>query len=370
MTPRVSAFVVVGALGFALQMGVLFWLASVWHWSYVAATFVAVETAVLHNFGWHERWTWRDRVGTRSGVVRRLARFHLGTGLTSLASNLVLTAAAVELLHFPALAANACAVGITSLANFLVADRWVFSPPATATFVALLLLVIPAPASAAELRADTLAAWNRHVTALEMTIRDHDDEPPVAEPQGRTVSVPGGTIHEWRGSVLIPEITVGQLVHALQTPGVPPPADDILEARVLAHTGSELRVYMKLTRSAVITVTYDTEHDVSFAWNAPGFATSRSASTRIRETGDSDRGFLWRLNSYWRYRQRGDAVEVDVLSVSLSRDVPTILKPVASPIIDRIARESMRRTLDAVERFGGGLRECRPPCSTAAVGRR
>ncbi len=354
MTPRVSAFLSVGALGFVLQLGTLFILTAMWHWPYAAATLLAVEAAVLHNFAWHECWTWHDRLPSREGLAGRLGRFHAGTGLTSLAGNLVVTTVVVELLHLPPLVANACAVAVTSVANFLVADRWVFAPPATATFAALLLLV-PADASAADLRAETVAAWNRHVTGLEMTLRDHDEDAPVGEPEGGTVSVPGGTIHEWRGSVLIPGITVAQLVQALRHPGLPPPAEDILDARVVASSPEALRIYMKLTRSAIVTVTYDTEHEVRFAWQRRDLATSRSVSTYIRETGGSDRGFLWKLNSYWRYRQRGDAVEVDVLSVSLSRAVPALVRPIAAPLIDRVARESMHRTLEAVARFGVAL---------------
>lgn len=365
MTPRVSAFLLVGALGFVVQLGALEALTSFWRWPYILATLVAVEAAVLHNFAWHEHWTWQDRFPDRRGIAGRLGRFHLGTGLVSLAGNLMLTTAIVELLQVRPVIANVCAVGVMSAVNFLVADRWVFRQPATSSFAVLALLLLPLDASAADLRPETVAAWNRHVAALELTLRDHDDEPAVGEPEGRTVSVPGGTIHEWRGSVRIPGITVASLVHALQNPGLPPPAEDVLEARVLAHTPSALRVYMKVTRSAVITVTYDTEHEVVFAWEEPGFATSRSVATSIREIGGSDRGFLWRLNSYWRYRQRGADVEVDVLSVSLSRGVPAVVRPVASPIIDRVAHESLRRTLEAVERFGGGLRRCQPGCGAA-----
>jgi putative flippase GtrA len=361
MTTRIPAFLTVGAIGFAVQMSVLFWLSGAWHWPYPVATLLAVEAAILNNFVWHERWTWGDREDGEEGALRRLLRFHLGTGLTSIVGNVIVTAAAVELLHVPTLVANAFAVAATSVANFVVADRWVFSRPAAAGFVALLMLW-PAHASAAELRPETVAAWNRHVAAVEMTLRDHETDPSVSEPDGRRVSIPSGTIHEWRGSVVIKGITVAQLVHALETPGLPPPADDILEARVLGHDGDTLHVYLKLTRTAIVTVTYDTEHDVTFTQRSTGFATSRSISTSIREDGGSDRGFLWRLNSYWRYRQQGDSVVVDVLSISLSRDVPSIVRPIASPVIDRIARESMRRTLDAVERFGRGLRACSQDC--------
>lgn len=355
MTARVSAFLTVGALGFVVQIATLFLLTSMCTWPYAAATLVAVEAAVLHNFAWHERWTWQDRFPSPDGLAVRLGRFHLATGLTSLAGSLVVTTVMVELLGVSPIVATACAVGACSVANFLVADRWVFGPPATASF-AVLVLLMPLDAAAADLRPETVAAWDRHVAGLELTLRNHDDEPAVHQPEGRTVPVPGGTIHEWRGSVMVHGITAERLVHALQHPGLPPPAEDIIEARVLANTPASLRVYMKLTRRAIVTVTYDTEHEVAFAWRGPGFATSRSVATSIRETGGSDRGFLWRLNSYWRYRQRGDAVEVDVLSVSLSRAIPAVVRPVASPVVERIARESMRRTLEAVERFGRALR--------------
>jgi hypothetical protein len=36
---------------------------------------------------------------------------------------------------------------------------------------------------------------------------------------------------------------------------------------------------------------------------------------------------------YWRYRQVGNDVQVDLLSLSLSRDIPWVVKPIAGPII-------------------------------------
>jgi len=66
--------------------------------------------------------------------------------------------------------------------------------------------------------------------------------------------------------------------------------------------------------------------------------------TSIREVGDGDRGLLWRLNSYWRYRQTSKGVVVDVESLSLSRSVPAMIRPFATPIISHVAHESMVRT--------------------------
>ena len=58
-----------------------------------------------------------------------------------------------------------------------------------------------------------------------------------------------------------------------------------------------------------------------------------------------DNGFLWRLNAYWRYEAWNGGVLVECESVSLSRPVPLLLRPMAGPIVDRIARESLEGTL-------------------------
>jgi hypothetical protein len=201
-----------------------------------------------------------------------------------------------------------------------------------------------------------LAAWDQHVARVESGHQRRPPAAPLPEPLGRTIAVPGGTIHEWRGSLLVPGITVAELVHALSDPGLPPPSEDVLDARVLRRQGDSLSVYLKVTRSAIVTATYDTEHDVVFVRHSDVLASSRSVATRIAEVGGGDRGFLWRLNSYWQYRQVGDAVQIDVLSLSLSRNVPALARPIAAPLISRISRESMRRTLDAMDRFAIALR--------------
>ena len=127
MSVRVKRFAAVGAFGFAMQISVLWGLTAIGGWPYTSATVLAVELAVLHNFWWHDRWTWRDRAAGRPGAVARLARFHLTVGIASIAGNVIFTAACVELLGIAAPVANIAAVGLTSAANYLAADRWVFA---------------------------------------------------------------------------------------------------------------------------------------------------------------------------------------------------------------------------------------------------
>ncbi len=352
MTPRSIAFVAVGAGGFVVQVTVLAILTAIAHWPVAIATAAAVEAAVLVNFWWHDRWTWRDRRDATHWTAR-LGRFHLANGAASLLGNVVMTSLGVRLLEMTPAFANVLAVGALAAVNYVVADRWVFARGAGIALT--LLTLLPARATAAQLQPETLSAWGRYIARVEAELPRQQVDVPLVAPQGRMLAVPGGTIHEWRGTVLVRHCTVSGLINALISPGAPPPQEDVLESRVLERDGDMLRVYLKLVRTAVVTVAYDTEHHVRFARFSPSVATSRSVSTRIVETGGEDHGFLWRLNSYWRYTQVGDSVRIDMLSVSLSRAMPVLLKPVAAPIANRVARESMARTLDAVKRFGERL---------------
>jgi len=119
-------------MGVVVQFFILSLLAGVVGLHYLVATALAVETAVLHNFVWHERWTWVDRArADGSGTVQRLIRFHLANGAFSILSNLVFTGAFVELMGLHYLVANLLSIAICSVLNFLVSDRFVFAAPAT-----------------------------------------------------------------------------------------------------------------------------------------------------------------------------------------------------------------------------------------------
>jgi len=122
-------FNVVGVLGFALQSAALFVLThTAYSISYLAATAVAVELAVLNNFAWHQRWTWRDRPSaTSKETLRRLAKFNLTTGLVSITGNLVLMSILVGRFGVPVAGANVVTVAGCSIVSFFLADRIAFN---------------------------------------------------------------------------------------------------------------------------------------------------------------------------------------------------------------------------------------------------
>jgi putative flippase GtrA len=96
--------------------------------NYLLGTTMAVEAAVLHNFGWHCAFTWRDRAARgRWVVLARAVRFHLSNGAVSLIGNVLLMRWLVSDFALPVLVANAIAIVTCSVVNFLLGDRWVFS---------------------------------------------------------------------------------------------------------------------------------------------------------------------------------------------------------------------------------------------------
>lgn len=130
MTPlaaRWLKFNVVGALGIVVQMGAFALLFSVLRLNYLVATALAVETAVLHNFTWHERYTWKHLPrGASRDVAWRLVRFHAGNGAISILGNLALMRLFVGVLHVQHYLASGLAIALCAVLNFAASEWFVF----------------------------------------------------------------------------------------------------------------------------------------------------------------------------------------------------------------------------------------------------
>lgn len=117
-------FNAVGAIGMGVQLAALLFLESLLRLDGLLATALAVETAVIHNFVWHERFTWPDRPAGNSAA--RFLKFNITTGSVSILGNVALTAFFHRMGHLPYWSANLASIAICSLANFMVSDRVVF----------------------------------------------------------------------------------------------------------------------------------------------------------------------------------------------------------------------------------------------------
>jgi putative flippase GtrA len=122
-------FNAVGAGGIAVQLATLGLLKSMLHLDYLAATALAVEAAVVHNYFWHERFTWADRTTGNSWV--RFARFNMTTGLFSIVGNVLVMKVLVGGARLNYFVANILTIATCSIVNFLVSDRFVFKESCT-----------------------------------------------------------------------------------------------------------------------------------------------------------------------------------------------------------------------------------------------
>jgi putative flippase GtrA len=82
-------FSAVGMVGVAVQLSVLWLCSRVLRIPVAISVVMAVSVAVLHNFAWHEAWTWKELPA--AGRWGRMIRFDASNGLLSIASNTILT---------------------------------------------------------------------------------------------------------------------------------------------------------------------------------------------------------------------------------------------------------------------------------------
>jgi hypothetical protein len=176
---------------------------------------------------------------------------------------------------------------------------------------------------------------------------------------GKKIQVPGGLIHHWIGTVFIPGATLAQTL-ALEE-DYDHHQDffrpDVTRSKVLRHEGSDFVVQLRFYKKKIITTVLDTEHHVHYRAVDSTKEWSRSYTTRIQEVVDPgesgerleqeghDRGFLWRMNTYWRFEEKDGGTYVESQSVSLTRDIPTGLGWLVGPMVNSIPRESLTFTL-------------------------
>lgn len=145
---RFLRYNLVGLIGLGVKFCVLAALVETAGLGHLAATAIAVEAAVLNNFTWHLRYTWRERSAGLSprDVAGRLLRFHLANGAVGMAANLVLMRLLVDGLGLHYLAANFLATAAAGTVNFLIAGAFVFvGSPAGASRLPLVSGAAPLP---------------------------------------------------------------------------------------------------------------------------------------------------------------------------------------------------------------------------------
>jgi putative flippase GtrA len=120
----------VGLQGLLWKMIVMVLFKEVLKAGYLLSTVCAVEVVLLHNFFWHQHWTWKDRSEglTFYLLLFRLMRYHFCTGLTAMVVNLGMMRLLVGALGVHYLPALLLATGFSGTLNFLMAALVIFLP--------------------------------------------------------------------------------------------------------------------------------------------------------------------------------------------------------------------------------------------------
>ena len=180
----------------------------------------------------------------------------------------------------------------------------------------------------------------------------------------REIPIPDGLVHHWIGTVFAPGATVNQALALLQDydnhDEIYRPA--VVQSRLLSRDGDRFRMFLRFSMTKVITVVVNTENDARFTRDGPDRARSRIYSTRVAQVEDAgqpnerelpvgqDGGYLWRLNTYWRFLERDGGTYVQCESISLTRGIPFGFGWMIRPFVTSIPRESLEFTLNTTRK--------------------
>lgn len=178
---------------------------------------------------------------------------------------------------------------------------------------------------------------------------------------GKRIECPGGMIHHWIGTVFIPGASLAETLELVKDYDHHQDyyAPDVMRSKILRHKGDDYVVYMRFYKHKVITSVVDTDHEVHYATIDATRAWSRSHTVRVQQVENAgkpdehllpeghDEGFLWRMNTYWRFEEKDGGTYVECQTISLTRDIPTGLGWLISGYVTSVPRESLTFTLTA-----------------------
>jgi putative flippase GtrA len=122
-------FNAIGLMGTGVQLLLIFLLRTFFQLNYFVATLIGVQCSLIHNFFWHQHWTWKNSLRTgRKESFQRFLRFNSTSGTISMMGNLGFTSVLVQAVHLPYFACNILAIGGTNILNFFLANNFAFQP--------------------------------------------------------------------------------------------------------------------------------------------------------------------------------------------------------------------------------------------------
>jgi hypothetical protein len=265
--------------------------------------------------------------------------------------------------------------------------------PILVVFLVGLFIGNPAPVRASDLQDDTVKAYERYIKAAEARMAREsatpgnflhiESLPAAAQKQvwaalhrgdlwtyplsaeddaGHEIRAPHGTITHWGGDAFFSGASIDQVLGVIQDydhlQNIYKP--EIVRSKLLEHKGETFQVMVRLHKDTPwVNPTFNVTSMVTSVPLDSNHVSCRMVSTRIAQVEDAGRpsehedsvghdgGYLWRLNTYWRLEVREGGVVGEWEAITLSRDIPFLLRWFVRPFVDRLARQTIRDTLSA-----------------------
>jgi hypothetical protein len=185
-----------------------------------------------------------------------------------------------------------------------------------------------------------------------------------ATDNGHRIEVPDGLIHHWIGSIFVPNVSLRTAVAVLQD--FDQHADlfrpNIQRSKILDHDTDRFHITLRFYMKKIVAVTVDTESLAEFTPRGPDRETSAIRSVRVNEVDAAGTpeerqkpdghggGYMWRMNTYWRFLERDGGTYIECEALTLSRNVPTGLGWLIGPVVASIPRDMLTSALQATRR--------------------
>ena len=249
-------------------------------------------------------------------------------------------------------------------------------------FSLLVLLLWPALLSAADLKSETLRAWDSYVQGAQMRLQQRVrgqvsflqvDEVPkltegvragevMVEPEGGQSPnrVPGGLIHDWMGAVFIPSAKLDDVMAVLNEyeryKDFYRPL--VVKSNLLEEGQNRELVRLLMVQKAYsVTAAVEADDEIRAVKLDGSRAYSISTSIRVQEIGDYGKpgahalpqdqapGYVWRTFSVIRLEQRDGGTYAEMEMIALSRGIPWSVRWLVQPLTEHLPQKILAAML-------------------------
>ncbi len=181
---------------------------------------------------------------------------------------------------------------------------------------------------------------------------------------GREIKTPNAMIHDWVSTVFVPGVNMRQVKVFFQDYENMPDYyhPDVVRSRILSHKGDYFKIYIRMRIEKILTFVVNTTQEVNYKQLDKTHLISISDAIRIAEVENADtpkehelpvgndRGLLWGSKSYWRAEEKDGGVYIQCETLTLTRNIPAVVKPLVEPFLNSTPKELLETMMTNVRK--------------------